>query len=659
MTTHRRKTFQLNRTMAPVEEPGAIGPVFTVSRHVVLQAALVLLACVVVLIAADLLLLNLHAGRYPVDIGNFRDKTFLDGAHRQELLDGATYRWTTARATLALAQVDLGPHNALTLTLGGRPTPGTLQLTLNESPWTALTATTVPRRYTLLVPHAAARDWMEVGLLSETFTAAGDNRQLGVRLDGFEWRVLDDTVRFPAVAHLQAQVITLLLLQMTIVRLGWRMAGQAAAGAVAAIGLATVLSSELLLAHSYLPRLAAGAATLALLSWLVLPRLERAATFARPRDLHALWALTLAACGLRLAGVLYPTFSGQDMGFHTAHMTDVATGQLFLITGSTEFGGRAIYPPGVYLSVLPGMLLTEDLRALLQTVLALLDGLTALLVGVLALRLGGDARTAQMALLLYAGSIAALGALNFGFAAQIFGQWFVAPLGLLLLREGWPPTSRTWMLCAMVALLVLCSHAGVAFLVAGWLGLLLAMLVVSRGRQAAGAIAIFAATGMAGFVLLYASAAALMVGNAARQVQGAAAHATGALPGLNPLLISGARLAFSDAGIALIWPGIAIMLLAAPEQRAQRFTVAGAWLAAAAVFLLINVLTTMQVRYFYFALPVALALIALPLGRIAARSGAGRITAWALTLALALPGMALWFQTTMGNGRIPMTPLTH
>lgn len=622
----------------------------------VAHAALAFVFSLVVLAGVDIALLNLHSGHYAVDIGDFRDKAFLFNAHRQEVADGVTYRWTTEESNLWLSQIDVGPHTALTLMLGGRPQPGAMRLSLNETPWTTLTAATEPRRYRLLLPHRADHAWLDIGIASDTFNAAGDNRRLGVKLDGFKLQTLADGPRLPAIAHLQPQILALLFVHLTALRLRWRRAAQTALGAAAALALAFILSFDLLLAHSYLPRLAVAAAALALVSWIALPWLEQIAAPMTPRTLHTLWALALAACAIRLAGVLYPTFSGQDMGFHTAHMTEVATGRLFLITGSTEFGGRAVYPPGVYLSVIPGILVTDDLRALLQIVLAILDGLTALMVGFLALRLGGNLHAARIAIVLYAGSIAALGALNFGFAAQIFGQWFVAPLGLLLLREEWPPSTRTWALVALVTVLAIFSHAGGGALVAGWLGLLLAALLLTSGRRILGALAPLALAALIGFALLYVSAAALMLGNAARQVQGAAGGAVGMFPGFSPLLVSGARLAYSEVGIMLLPLGIACATMA---RHPRRMIVVGAWLATAAIFLMINILTTMQVRYFYFALPAILALIALPLGQIATRGPGGRRTAWTLALALALPGILLWFQTTMSDGRISMTPLTH
>ena len=84
-------------------------------------------------------------------------------------------------------------------------------------------------------------------------------------------------------------------------------------------------------------------------------------------------------------------------------------------------------------TVLPGAVITSDYGSLLQGFLAILDGSTALAVALLTRRLGGGRDAARFALLLYAGNISAFAALQFGFSAQIFGQWLTAVLTMSLL----------------------------------------------------------------------------------------------------------------------------------------------------------------------------------------------------------------------------------
>jgi hypothetical protein len=82
-------------------------------------------------------------------------------------------------------------------------------------------------------------------------------------------------------------------------------------------------------------------------------------------------------------------------------------------------------------------------------------------------------------------------------------------------------------------------------------------------------------------------------------------------------------------------------------------------LLTALLFFVVDVTLAMQVRYFYFALPLALAAIAIVLGQIAARGRWARAVAWALVLAFLFQGTAAWFTAAFGDMQISMTPLTH
>ena len=160
-----------------------------------------------------------------------------------------------------------------------------------------------------------------------------------------------------------------------------------------------------------------------------------------------------------------PTFAGQDLGLNLGRLFKTIVGQMVVLAGSSEFAnGRTIYPPGPYLAALPGAVVTSDYGSLLQGFLAILDGSAALVVALLTRRLGGGRDAARFALLLYAGNISAFAALQFGFSAQIFGQWLTAPLALLLLGSATAPRPRTWLLATVLLMLGLFSHIGVAIL---------------------------------------------------------------------------------------------------------------------------------------------------------------------------------------------------
>jgi hypothetical protein len=193
---------------------------FAVERRDVLRTLLLVLAAALLALAADVLLLRAHPGIYYVDVGNFRDKYFLVGAHRQEEAEDGTYRWTQASSTLFLTQIGVTRHALLDLDLGGRPEPVQLALTLNGEPWTEFTAQTAPRRYALMLPPDT-RETLLIGLRSDTFQVPGDPRQLGVKVDGFGVDFLRDAQPMPLPRHALAQAAVLALLGVTALRLGW------------------------------------------------------------------------------------------------------------------------------------------------------------------------------------------------------------------------------------------------------------------------------------------------------------------------------------------------------------------------------------------------------------------------------------------------------
>jgi hypothetical protein len=621
-----------------------------------MRSLLIFAAAVLTLLLADVALLWLHPGEYYVPVGNYRDKVFLQRVNYQEIAsDGTTYRWTTADSTLWLNQIGVTRHAWLRLDLGGRPQADDVRLTLNDAPWAGFSATTQPRQYTLLLPPNPANE-LAVGIHSPTFRVSGDARRLGIKIEGFAVVLPRDSLPFPTMPQFLSQIALILAAQLTAVRLGWRRRALALLGLGLSLALAALLSVALLLTYSYLPRLAIAGGALAALTWLGLPLVERRLPWAGDtREIRLLWALMLGACAIRLVGVLYPTFAGQDLGLNLGRWVKTVTGQMIVIAPSSEFAnGLTIYPPGPYLAALPGATLFSDRGSLLQGVLAVLDGATAFLVALLARRLGGNRDAARFGLLLYAGSTTALAALEFGFAAQIFGQWFTTPLALLLMASTAPPRPRAWLLAALLLLLGIFSHVGVAILGVTWMGITLLLTLPRDRRDALWGMALMTAGGLLALGLLYIDIAAITLNHATSTVT---QRGDGGLPGATPLLFKGARLAYTDIGLATLPLGL--LLLTRARAGGGRLTVPLAWLLTALLFFVVDLLLAVQVRYFYFALPLALAAIAIVLGRLAARGRWARFATWALMLMLFLQGVMFWYSSAFGDGQLSMTPLTH
>jgi hypothetical protein len=131
------------------------------------------------------------------------------------------------------------------------------------------------------------------------------------------------------------------------------------------------------------------------------------------------------------------------------------------------------------------------------------------------------------------------------------------------------------------------------------------------------------------------------------------------LRGWRILLLNGLRIGYSDIGLALLPFGLALFIRAARLARDDRWIVPAAMLLTLLFFLAVDLVLDVQVRYFYFALPLILALIALPLGWLAERNRWSALAVWAIVLVIVVPQIALWYSGTWGEGKIPMTPLTH
>ncbi len=647
----------------------------TQQRRSLQSAGIIYAAMALLLFLADIVLLQLNPGVYWVQVGTFRDEYYLEDVHPQEVAeDGTSYRWTRANSRLWLNQVGVGEHTIITLKLGGRPIPANVQMMLHDSPWFAFTAATQPRTLQVLLPDAGQQTWIDIQ--SETYEAPGDPRQLGIKFERFAISNLHGGIPFPPAVQYLAQLAVLLLTQLTVFRLGWRPRPQLVLLVGVALGLAALLSSELLLSMDFLPRLAGAGLVLAIFTMVVLPRIEYWAChpehgFTKAQELRVLWALMLAAITIRLVGVLYPSFGGQDLGRNLSRFTTTIIGQLYIIAPSGEFAkGLTIYPTGPYLGLMPGMLAISDMPALMQGGLAFMDGLTALVIGLIALKLGGGKHAARLALALYAANIAAFGAMGYSFSAQIFGQWFTAPLALLLLASSAPPNRRTWLLAMILLSFAIFSHIGVALLALGWMGLLLIFTTIAYWRIPWWGWGLFTLTCIVSLAFLYVEIIGPTIAHAMTTVVPQSVGSGTFLKGYRILLINGLRLAYSDIGLMLAPLGLCLLAPSMPSVPSvpsvkdthtwlQQRVVPITWLGVTLFFLIVDLVLDVQVRYFYFALPLMLPLIALPLGRIASRGRNGQLVAWSLALVVMLPQLTLWIAATWGEGKIPMTPLTH
>ncbi|NJM06957.1 hypothetical protein HC891_13460 [Candidatus Gracilibacteria bacterium] len=594
---------------------------------------------------------------YQMNAGTFRARYFLDGVSSvEQSADGQSYRWTLPEATIRFTTSSVSDASVLTLTLGPRPDAAVANLSLGGSALVAVPLDDADRHIRLLLPPETPNAFT-IGLSVAPLQVAGDNRTLGMLLRSFGLEVPQGGFRPPSLPLYFAQLVMLLALLITSVRLRWSPPAQALAVLFVIVLPALRLVSDGLAAQPYAQQMALAFCALAALTWFVLAIADAVTPDAAQRaEIRVLWSIALLACLLRLMAVLYPTFNGQDIPLNVRRLMRVIDGDLIIVAGSSEFaGGQTIYPPLPYIAAMPLLLIFDNASKTLQAFLAVVDGTTALFVGLLARRLGGSLMAGRSAALLFAGSYAALAALNYSFSAQIFGQWFTAPIALLLLAPGAYAQTRRWLAACLLLLFAMLSHIGVAILAVAWMGLLALLSLWPPNRHGWWRLGLYLGTLGLAVIFLYSPVLTLILGHAGRTT-GSRLNDALSLPGLTPGLWRGLWHAFNQIGGALAALGLVLVL--GRSERRQRDVIIAA-IGAALLFLAVNVFFGLQVRYFYFLVPLAFATAGVLLGTIAGRGRIGKTVAWSLTVALVLFTVIDWVLTAFYDGKLTMTVLTH
>jgi hypothetical protein len=200
--------------------------------------------------------------------------------------------------------------------------------------------------------------------------------------------------------------------------------------------------------------------------------------------------------------------------------------------------------------------------------------------------------------------------------------------------------------------MALLSHIGVTILAAAWLGV--AWLAAARELPARAwrrFALVLAAGGVVGIVLVYGPEAQLKISELGKV---GARVSSGGGPAYN-LIWSAFRISFYELGWLLAPLGLALL----PWRRLPRGgrALVGAWLAAAALFWAVEMVTALQVRYLVMLAPLACIAIGAILGHFAERGRIGSSTAWAATAMLLTLGAATWYIGVYQNVQMSMVPL--
>jgi hypothetical protein len=624
--------------------------------------ALAVLVIAALLVVAEALMLTARHPTARLAVDGPEARVLLDGFHAPEQDGSVAFRWTTGASRIDFRQFGQGGALVLGLQIGasppGRPAPA---LTLSYAGQHAITLAIDerPRTYRFLVPPAAARfGGLTVGLQSKTVTIPPDTRPVGLRLEAATLDALAPAgLVWPAPAQALANLLLLALGALLLRRLSVPLLPTAGAVAFAAIALGVTYSRQHLLTDAYVERLLVALVTLTALTYWLLPIAERYGEWiAPPRLIRVLWAITVLACLIRLAGALYPLFDAFDLELNVDRLLKTLAGTLVITKRSIEFrNGITIYPPGPYILLLPGLLLGIAPKLLVQAGIAVIDGCGALTTGALACKLGASERAATMSALIYAAAPISLTALWWGLTAQAFGQALMAPLALAILLALRQPRPRHWAAVGLLLSMALLTHIGVAILAIAWLGLI--WLALRWRRTAPTAVwwrltQVLVASGLAGFALIYLDVVGLKL-QQMREV-GDKVLTSGYVPAYS-LIARGFLIAFGPLGLLLLPLGLLLLWRRHLPRGAAELI--GSWLGAVAFFWAVELYSGLQVRYIYFLTPLACILIGLLLDGLAVRSATARRVAWAVTLLLVAQGSIYWLTGALGGVQMSMVPL--
>lgn len=586
----------------------------------------------------------------------------LTGFHAVERDARSAYRWTAGDARALVPAPGAGA--ALALRLGvGPAAPGfvvsQLDITFGQGAPMQIALAPEARVYRLLAPPEAVRAGsLAVGLRSATVTLPPDTRALGVRVEGLEARGLGGGPRWPAPVLVLFQALILGAWGLIALRVGLPLPAVAATVLALAAALALLPHGYPLMTPIYLARLAPASALLAALTFAALPALERRPGWlGPPAESRALWGVTMLACGVRLAGALFPPFDAYDLGLNLGRLFATVGGVLVATNESFEFGGGVtVYPSGPYVVLMPGLLVGLTPKLAVQGGIALLDGLATLGVAALGRALVMQGRPLRFACLAYAAVPVALTTLYYGHTAQAFGQALMAPLAaalLLGLRGVGGPWPWLWGWALFSAALL--SHIGVTILALAWLGLAWLALTATRrlDRPTWRRLTLtLLLGGLTGLLLVYGPVVVSHLAIVTRLDFGG----EGVAPAPSYNLIAKAWwISYTPLGLLLGLAGLP--LLRGVRLPAGAAELLGAWVGAALLFWGVELLTGLQVRYLVFLTPLVCLLAGLALGRLAELRAPGLWLARGAAAALVVQGAWIWLPGAFGHMAPSMVPL--
>jgi hypothetical protein len=569
---------------------------------------------------------------------------------------GRTFAWTADRATIRLDDLDRQVGWTLDIAVrgaraGGAPNPE-LQVFADGVLLDTIATAVDFADFRVEIPPQPAANRLTVELRSSSIfvPGPGDKRSLGVMLDRVVLTpagiALPPRAAFAGVAIAAAAAA----------------AGIAAMGVTAgsAVGAAILLSGAIaaLVARGFGPYTDFAAVAARASVWIVLVggALVAAATMIRGAQYRQTAKFAIGFSGaallLKLLVLLHPNMPIGDALFHAHRFHEVLDGRWYFTSiapGNYQFP----YAPGLYVFAIPFAGLVRRGAAdmtVLRTIVCVADVLAGLLLYSLAARIRGDRLSGAVAVALYQLIPLGFGVITVGNLTNAFAQAF-AIAGLALMASPGLRVERRAIVAALVLTLAVSfmSHTS-AFAIGAVGGCVIAAAFWWRGGPAlrSPALAVLAATVVAAVVAIGLYYAHFLETYRTELTRISAETATAAPDAGGRGIVERAA---SVPRYLRIYFGIPVMLLGLLGgwrlwQRGARdrgtLTVAG-WATTCVLFLVLGILTPVDMRHYFAAVPVVAVAAAIGVG--IERQEGRTVTAAALLALAAAGGINAWWST--------------
>jgi hypothetical protein len=537
--------------------------------------------------------------------------------------DGLWFAWTRGSFGLVLPTLDRSVAWTITLRLSGSRPDGTTPGLVTNVDGEMRDRATLPgggfveRTLTIEPRPGGGRGVAIAWAVSPTFVpGGGDSRDLGAQVDWI--RLAPSTGSGPRVV-LDQQPLAV--------------AGGAAGAVLGVLALPWLASAGLLLLFAACASviITHGLGPFVAFPWLVIGLSAFASAIVtsltlplRATGARVVVAITFVTVALQLLLLTHPDMPIGDAIFHTHRFQDVLGGH-YLFASLAPGNYRFPYPIGLYLFALPFSSLTHstpERMLLLRVIVVVVDAWAAALLYRLVIRWRGDEIAGVGSVAVYHLLPLSFGVIVTANLTNVFAQslatiTLVAAAGAVAREATAQPTRRArfglsagvWLVAALAAAAFL-SHTSTFAVLGAQLVLAGIALMLSRDeswRRGGRALLVAAAVSIGFVIVVYYAYFMDVYREAFTRIAAETGHATAAAGGRTPLtrLLDVPRQVRLAIGIpAALLAVLGAVRAVADRGRSPIGRLVAAWLAACLMFLLVGIVTPVDLRHLLAALPI-------------------------------------------------------